>query len=191
LTESIMFYPSITRHIIENTQLMESTTMATPNITEEHWVIVYGISGAEERKEVINKFRQVGDMTSVKMGSQHTNWIAISFDSALAVEQALIKRGSRLSNGHIFGVQRLNNPREFFMKEFTEFGSVVTTSSSSGNKVEADNPRVLFKDDTPGNEKQVNTKELTEDSILLTNSKKSASNNKTVCEIFMAWVYGW
>ena len=128
------------------------------------------------------------------MGSRHSNWVAISYDSALAVEQALIKRGNRLSNGHIFGVQRLLNSRKFFLEE-AKYGAVTANTSedesdslSRGLFPNATNDMSAAAADNNNNA----AKELAEEDILMTSNKgRVTGKNKSVCELFMAWVYGW
>ena len=135
----------------------------------------------------------MGDVAEVRTGSRDSNWAAILYESALAVEQALIKGGNRLSNGHIFGVQRLRDSRKFFMEE-AKYGAVMATSHSGDLSLS----RGLFPSDTPAGDtnndskNNDNAKKLAEEDILMTPNKDgSTGKHKNVCELFMAWVYGW
>lgn len=136
-------------------------------------------------------------MSEVRTGSRDSNWAALSYESALAVEQALIKGGHcRLSNGHIFGVQRLRDSRKFFMEE-AQYGAVMSTTSDSSED-ELSLSRGLFPSDTSAadsnndNSNNNSAKALAEEDILMTTNKEgSTGKHRNVCELFMAWVYGW
>lgn len=171
---------------------MESTVIVP--IADEYWVLAYGF-GIDQREEALALFRDVGDVVEVRKGSRHSNWVAVSYDSALAAEQAFTKRGNRLSNGHIFGVKRLENSRKFFLEE-SQYGAV--TASSTGKDETTDNlsrglfPNVATATNTPAKAGD-NVKEISDEDILMTGNKGRAasSQNKNVCELFMGWVYGW
>ena len=78
-----------------------TTTMNTNTAAEEyHWVLVYGFS-QHQREDVLSHFRHVGDVMDVRTtaGSRDSNWMAIAYESALAVEQALILGGQRFFFG--------------------------------------------------------------------------------------------
>ena len=85
--------------------------------------------------------------------------------------------------------------------EEAQYGTVVTTTLSnnkSSDELSLVTRGGLFPDiATPllqetNNSSNKNVKDLAEDDILMTTNKDGAiGKGKTVCELFMAWVYGW
>lgn len=169
--------------------LVDANVSAQP---DGFWVLVYGFHTSEQYEEVLEGFRAAGNVIDVKGAppSGSRNWVALNYESELAVEKAVCKHPVTLKDGCICGVQRLGKDiHSFLLRHKTKY----STSSESNNTGETTSgaARSLFtntkKDDATTND---NLNEMEEDDILMENPERS-NERKTKCESLMAWIYGW
>ncbi|CAB9523151.1 expressed unknown protein (Partial), partial [Seminavis robusta] len=63
-----------------------------PRAFDEFWILVFGFSTNQQYDEVLAKFKNLGNVVSIKgvpMVNGSRNWVALSYDSQLTMEKAV------------------------------------------------------------------------------------------------------
>ena len=104
---------------------------------EENWVMVYGFSTKEQFDEVLSIFERVGFVAETKTFggsvSASQNWVAINYEDELSAVRARARHPTFLSDGCICGIDQLQNPHAFFLKQQNTYSTVLQSRSSSNN----------------------------------------------------------
>lgn len=140
---------------------------------------MFGFNNKDQRDEVVRKYKTLGNVVDVKMASGSKNWVALCYDSKLAVEAVVCERDFQMTDGSFCGVRRLPNSQEFFLEQQRLYSSVVSQNGGEDN--------LFFSDKTTAKVAEIEEVDI----LMVAKTEKGPARGKSCCESLMGWIYGW
>ena len=115
-------------------------------------------------------------------GGLPKNWVAIRYETAIAMEKAIASGPFTITGGCICGVQRLPESQKFFQSQQQLTASISNDTTGRGGVFSPGNPRTADNSNKAGSD---------EDIYVPRSDEVGNATRKNMCERFMGWIYGW
>lgn len=131
-------------------------------------MLVHGFSSKTQFEEVLRRFESFGKIVSQRECGR--NWVALHYESNLEAEKALCQRKCILSDGNLIGVSRMDERLSQTLEWDAGPSSMEVVDQGLSQAVKNG---------------------LGEDDVLLKERSYGEGRGGSVCEKFLAFVFGW
>lgn len=148
---------------------------------------MFGFTNSQQYEDVMRKFKTEDPVVEIR-GGPPKNWVAIRYETDIAVEKAVCNSPCIVSGGCVYGVTRLPNSELFFQKQ--QHHGILSTPTSNDRTEELFGTTNMIRGGS-GIDNANKDHKAVEDDIYVPNKETENIKNKNICEAFMGWLYGW
>jgi hypothetical protein len=180
------------RTILPPTSTALVTTSTTTSADGDRWVVAYGYTSLNEFHELLDLLTSFGSLQQHHQSGG--NWLAVQYESRLAVERALCSQPVTLRNNNTLCGTVRGTPALLQSLWTRTTKSVETTTSTTTAFTKSSNPRPFIQSGGGGSTRSdddVDSKWLLNTNDDNDDHQHRSSANTSVCQKVMSWYFGW